>query len=95
MTVSLTCSPWSGINTFITLLLAVVSNGLLISFCFGTLAFSNIAVPPAVLNDALNILNAKSFVWSGSHVVPFCDLNKLPIEGCLLILFSVLPNSNA
>ena len=27
--------------------------------------------------------------------VPLCDLNKLPNEGCLLILLSVLPNSNA
>ena len=95
VTSSPTLNPWSGESTVIVVLPESVKIGFADNNSSGTGAFSKVAKPPAVVNSALNIVNARSLVWSGSHVVPFCDLNKLPNDGCLLILLSVLPNSNA
>ena len=38
------------------------------------------------LNWAWKMVNFKSSNWLGSHVAPFCDLNKDPKYGCWLII---------
>ena len=41
----------------------------------------NVTVPVGT-NDAFLSLNVKSEYWLGVHIVPFCDLNKLPPKYC-------------
>ena len=90
-----TIKPWSGARTEMVLLPESVDIGLFDNNISGTTEFSNTTVPPAVVNCALNKSNARSLVWSGVQVVPFCDLNNEPKLGCLSILFSVEPSWNA